>query len=161
MKFALTLGIVAIAAAPLAAAKIPTGEFGFPLGTYLKIEGVQAVKRGKVRDNAVKDTQWLTVDTVNGRKLDRPVDIKINNAQLYLDGRFVLRGYETGKMSGAIPDEVEKNEKEFVDKYGVPQAGWNFFVSFVVTVTEPKGVRLEEAKNGTDFIIGEEPEQQD
>ena len=109
---------------------IPGGKLGHPLGTYLTIEGVRA-EEGKVGVNT------LLVDTVNGKKLDAPVGIWVENVDaLPKDTRCILRGYESGKMIG-LPHEVAEKEK-----LPLPAAGWQFFRYFIVTsVVEPKDLQ--------------------
>ncbi len=156
MKLAMSLLVGICLAVPLDAADIPNGEFGHPLGTYLKIEGTRALMPSEKPRVRIKDPHTLDVDTVNGKKLARPIRIRIDNADLGADTRYVLRGYEIGRMTNAIPDEVAKNEPEFAERNGVSQVGWYFFVQFVVTsVAEPAGIKLEKKKTGNDFIIGE------
>jgi hypothetical protein len=69
-----TLLVAALGLFSLAAVKaqdIPGGRLGFPLGTYLTIEGVRAEGKLKLGVNT------LLVDTVNGKQLDTPVGIWI------------------------------------------------------------------------------------
>jgi hypothetical protein len=108
---------------------VPKGRLGHPLGTYLTIEGVRA-EAGKV------GTRTLLVDTVNGKKLDRPIGIWIDNvAPLPKGERCILRGYESGKMIG-VPDEVARAEN-----LPLPQAAWQFFRYFIMTsVVQPEGL---------------------
>ncbi|MDY0169578.1 MAG: hypothetical protein RBS80_23755 [Thermoguttaceae bacterium] len=106
--------------------EIPNGRLGHRLGTYLTIEGIRAAK-GKVGVNT------LIVDTVNGKKLDTPMGVWVENVDsLPKDSRCILHGYESGKMIG-VPFEVAKKEN-----MPLPQPRWQFFRYFVVTsVVEP------------------------
>lgn len=108
---------------------IPKGRLGHPLGTYLTIEGVRA-EAGKV------GTRTLLVDTINGKKLDRPIGIWIDNvASLPKGERCIFRGYESGKMIG-VPDEVARAEN-----LPPPQAAWQFCRYFIMTsVVQPEGL---------------------
>jgi len=107
---------------------IPQGRLGHPLGTYLTIEGVRA-ETGKV------GVQTLLVDTINGKKLDQPVGIWIDNVELPEGQRCIIRGYESGKMIG-LPFEVAKAEN-----IPLPQAGWQFFRYFMMTsAVQPQGL---------------------
>jgi hypothetical protein len=104
---------------------IPTGLLGYPLGTYLTIEGVRMEKEG-----GMIGTRTLLVDTINGRKLVKPVSIWIDNAKrpgLPKNKRCVIRGYESGKMVG-VPIAVIKAEN-----VPVPQTGWQFSRYFIIT----------------------------
>jgi hypothetical protein len=108
--------------------EVPIGILGYRLGAYLTIEGIRAEK-GKVGTNT------LLVDKVNGKKLDMPVSLWVDNLEypgLPKGERCILRGYESGKMIG-LPDEVAK--KEHLPR---PQFAWGFFRYFVVTsVVQP------------------------
>lgn len=109
---------------------IPMGKLGHKLGTYLTIEGPRPttdIKPGNMR-----------VDTVNGKKLDKPIEILVENMARIPDGvRCTIRGYESGKMIG-LPFEVAEKEK-----IPLPQAGWQFFRYFVATsVVAPPELKL-------------------
>lgn len=131
MKAALPVAILMVLTfASAKADDIPNGRLGHPLGTYLTIEGVRA-ERPKSGVNT------LLVDTVNGKKLDTPIGIWVDNVDsLPKNTRCILRGYESGKMIG-VPREV--TEKEHTSQ---PQAVWQFFRYFIVTsVVEPKDLK--------------------
>ena len=112
---------------------IPTGKLGYPLGTYLRIEGVRA-----------EQNMWgfpLRVDTVNGKKLDKPIEVWVSNVDLPTDGRCILRGYETGSMIGTPPAAIEAAKEDGKD-LNLPQAGWQFHRVFIVlSVVEPKDLK--------------------
>lgn len=109
---------------------IPAGRLGHPLGTYLTVEGTR-VEKGKVGMNT------LLVEAVNGKKLDTPVSITVENINILpVKERCILRGYESGKMIG-IPYEVVRKEQ-----MPEPQAVWQFYHYFVATsVVEPDYLR--------------------
>jgi hypothetical protein len=112
---------------------IPRGSLGHRLGKYLTIEGVRAeADQGKVGVNT------LLVDTVNGKKLDTPVGVWVENVHpLPKATRCILRGYESGRMIG-VPGEVA--EKEHIEPM---QARWQFYRYFIVTsVVQPKDLTL-------------------
>ncbi len=115
-------------------ASIPAGSLGYPLGTYLTIEGIR-VETGKV------GTRTLRIDTINSRKLPEPIDIWVDNVKhpgLPAGTRCVIRGYESGKMIG-VPFEVAKAENS-----SLPQAGWQFKRYFIITsVVEPASLEKE------------------
>lgn len=121
---------------------IPKGRLGHPLGTYLTIEGVRA-EAGKV------GTQTLLVDTINGKKLDEPIGVWIDNVASLPKGELcVIKGYESGKMIGTPPAAIEA-AKEAGKDITVPQAGWQFYRFFVMTSSvEPEGL-VEKAKMKT------------
>ena len=112
---------------------MPMGRLGFPLGTYLTIEG-RRHERGKI----AKGT--LMVDTVNGKSIEVPIAVPIENLRggvLPPDTRCVMRGYESGRMIG-IPGEVARAEG-----LTVTQAAWQFFRYFVGTsVVQPKSLAV-------------------
>jgi len=111
---------------------IPKGKLGHPLGTYLTIEGVRfgVDKTGKI------DAHTLQVDTINGKKLDRPITISIETSgSLPMRERCVFRGYESGRMVG-VPDEVARAEN-----LPLAQVRWQFHRYFIITsVVQPEGL---------------------
>ena len=111
---------------------IPRGRLGLPLGTYMTIEGIksEAPKSG---------TYILFVDTLDGKKLEKSVSVPLENVHTLLSGvRYILRGYETGRMIG-VPLEVARKES-----IPLQQAAWQFYRTFVVTsVVEPKDLKVE------------------
>ena len=116
---------------------IPDGGLGHPLGTYLTIEGVRAPQQ------YMSDTvNTLLVDTVNGKKLDTPGRIWVENADsLPKDTRCILRGYETGSMIGTPPAVIEAAKEEGKD-FTPEQFGWRFQRGFIVlSVVEPKDLK--------------------
>ncbi len=122
MKTALALFLLLFFPATAGAQGVPMGNLGHPLGTYLTIEGV------RVEDGNFLIAPSLLVDTVNGRKLDAPVRIAVEDVSVLPAGeRFVLRGYESGKMIGIPPEVVEK------EHLLQPQAFWQFYHFFVAT----------------------------
>ena len=157
MKLVLSLVAAVGMTTCLRAAEMPKGEFGFPLGTYLKIEGSRALKTQKdPRSPKVAYERAIMVDTVNGRKLERPIRLDVSNAVLNSDVRYVLRGFEGGATAGGFPDEVVREENKFCEKHGDAQQGWHFRVTFTVTsVVEPEGAELDTKNKQTDFIIGQ------
>jgi hypothetical protein len=128
----------------------PGGRLGDQLGKYLTIEGVR-VEGGKV------ETGTLLVDTVNGRKLDRPVPVVVrahdfNATRFDLPTAFVLpprrrcvlKGFESGEMIG-VPQAVRDAAKELgrEDVPMSPAAAWQWRPYFVaLIVVEPKGLEL-------------------
>ena len=115
--------------------EVPAGRLGFPLGTYLRIEGVKV-------EGPKYGGRTLLVDTLNGKKLDTPIDVSIENVDsLPKDTRCILRGYEMGQMIGT-PPAVEQVAKEEGKDIILPQAGWKFHRFFIVTsVVEPKDLK--------------------
>jgi len=116
---------------------IPDGGLGHPLGTYLTIEGVRAPQQ------YMTDTvNTLLVDTVNGKKLDTPVRICVENVEsLPKDTHCILRGYETGSMIGTPPAVIEAAKEDGKD-VSLPQVGWQFHRVFIVlSVVEPKDLK--------------------
>lgn len=83
----------------------------------------------------------LVVDTVNGKRLPKPVYTIVDNIKepgLPEDTRCVIRGYESGKIIG-MPSAVAKAENIMV-----PSCGWQFVRTFVVTsVVEPASLKKE------------------
>ncbi|MFC1611433.1 hypothetical protein ACFL6C_10770 [Myxococcota bacterium] len=114
-----------VAEPSMADANMPQGRLGYPLGSYLVIEGVI----GGARSKAVPD---ILVDTVNGKRLPEPLGVGTqgltNDVRSRLGGkRATLRGYESGRWIG-VPDAVAEAEGM------VPsQAQWQFYKYFVIT----------------------------
>jgi hypothetical protein len=107
------------------------GRLGRRLGTYLTIEGVRS-DTGKV------GTRTLRVDTIDGRPLNPPIDIWIDNvAALPADGqRIALKGYESGRYIG-LPPDVERALGD------ARQAPWQFYQYFlVVPIDVPAGIEF-------------------
>jgi RNA polymerase sigma factor (sigma-70 family) len=135
--------------APLAPGKTgprqPGGVLGDRLGEYLTIEGVLA-------EGVKIETGTFVVDTVNGKKLDKPVPIVIRphdfNATRFdlptayvirPNCRTVLKGFESGEMIG-VPEGVRAAAKE-LGRSDVPMSpkDWQWRPYFVVYIMfEPK-----------------------
>ena len=123
---------------------VPLGTLGFPVGSYLTIEGV------KEKPQILQNQHWL-VDTVNGRKLNKPVSMdaepelmihstnNVDTRSVPDDQRFIFKGYETLEMSG-LPPGLQAAAKE--SGQGVPaihKSYWHLYYYFVVTsVVTPK-----------------------
>lgn len=130
----IVLGLAVIASLGFAA-DIPSGKLGFPLGTYLTVEGTAAKPGFKVNS-----TCTLIVETVNGKHLDQPIAIVVEDTGMPLpqEGRIVIRGYESGKMIGTAPAEIDA-AKEAGKEITIPQAAWQFYRFFILTSwVEPK-----------------------
>jgi hypothetical protein len=123
-----------------AGARQPGGVLGHELGTYLTIEGVKA-------EGVKIETNTLLVDTVNGKKLDKPVligvrlcdfnatryDIEVNHL-MPLKVRCVYKGFESGGMIG-IPPAVYDAAKE-LGREEVPMspAAWQWRPHFIALI---------------------------
>jgi hypothetical protein len=113
----------------------PSGKLGDDLGAYLTIEGMK-LEEGKVGERT------LIVNTVNGKRLKKPIPIWIHNLDLPSKTRCVFKGYETGHMIGT-PPAVYEAAKEQGREVGGGQAAWQWHSFFVVLiVAEPKGLEL-------------------
>jgi hypothetical protein len=87
------------------------GQLGHPIGTYLTLEGTTP---------AVAKDARLLVDTVDGRRLSRPVSVELRQARgLPANGRVVLRGFEDCGMIGSRFDPADAPG-------GEPQAHFRF-----------------------------------
>jgi hypothetical protein len=115
---------------------VPMGLLGHPLGTALTIEGTQKAARGKF-------SQVLVVDSVNGQKLAKPVDILIQNAKRpwrSAQTRCVFNGYETGSMVGTPPALLKEGAKQNM----ADQVDWTFLRQFmIISVVEPASMEIE------------------
>ena len=113
---------------------VPIGSLGSPLGTRLEITGVAA-------DGFKIETGTLRIDSVDGRMLDPPVDLWIENIDLP-KGRIIIRGYETGRMIG-VPPAVVAEAEAAGKEVAVPQWPWQFRLHFVVTsAVEPSDLKI-------------------
>ena len=110
---------------------VPRGKLGYPIGTFLKIEGIRA-EVGKVGVNT------LSVEKVNGIMLSKPPCIWVDNVDSLPKGkRCVLTGYESGKWIGTPPDVIKN-----LGGVAVSQAPWHFYRFFlVISAEEPKELR--------------------
>jgi len=139
-RHVLVVSLMLIAVAYADERVIPPGRLGFPVGTYLLIEGTRSPTLGGARVTAIKSDPLytLSVDTVNGEKREHPILIEIDkgslgNRCLPAERRVIIRGYETGRMVG-LPAEVAKAEQ-----IPEPQEPWNFHRYFVLTsCVQPK-----------------------
>jgi hypothetical protein len=99
---------------------VPTGRLGYPVGSYLTITGVRA-------DGFKVGVRTLEVDSVNGRTLDWPINIWVDNVDaLPASTPCVLEGYESARWIGT-PPEVEAVTGP------TSQAEWQLQRYFIVT----------------------------
>ncbi|MDZ4818842.1 MAG: hypothetical protein SGJ20_07700 [Planctomycetota bacterium] len=114
----------------------PGGYFGEILGTLQTIEGVMDERHVRI-----VPSNSLLVDTVNGKKLTRPIPIEVRNAKLPAKARCVLKGYELGEMNGQAPavDELEFGK----GAQPLRQLVWHWRPYFVtLAVVEPADLKL-------------------
>lgn len=118
---------------------VPVGSLGFPVGSYLTVEGVEAER--------MLLGCPLRVDTVNGVKLAEPVILSIQNIDaLPKDGRVVLKGYESLQMIGASPAALAAAKEAGREATPQPQAGWQVHLTFFATsVVSSAEVKIKQA----------------
>lgn len=116
---------------------VPIGHLGFPMGTYLTIEGVV------VHRVALRSETYVKVDTVNGRRLPEPRGIWVEGLYGMSDGtRCVVKGYENGFMCGLPPGRIQADKEAGKQTIQVQQV-WGFMWNFVATsIDSPQGVPL-------------------
>lgn len=118
----------------------PGGLLGDSLGSYLTIEGVLDEGKGKVESNT------LMVDTLDGKKLGKPVSVLIRNVRLPAKERCVLKGYELGEMIGRAPAEYAAAREQGQDAEELAkrdQTVWRWRPYFVVLIAvSPEGLDL-------------------
>ena len=132
---------------------IPFGTLGYPVGSYLTIEGPNP----KWYEQYGKTDNSVLVDTVNGSKLAKPISIEayfwhdtelpINNLHgMVLSTnyeRFVFKGYEIMEVHGE-PPAFEAAAKEPGWKptpltFGPQRPDWRLDYSFeVIFIISPK-----------------------
>ena len=133
-------------AAPPARPRQPGGLLSDELGTYHTIEGVKA-------EGPKLDT--LAVDTVDGKKLAKPILLRVEGAyiadynlrpvrlDLPAKQRCVFKGFETGGMGGAPPAVYEAAKEQGWKDLPMNQTGWGWTPYFVVlVVVEPRELEL-------------------
>jgi len=103
---------------------VPIGRLGFPIGSYLTIEGRRA-------EGFKTGVSTLLLDSINGKRPNSPLEIWIDNVVLPPpEFRCTLKGYEMVRMIGT-PPAVEQAAKEAGKEITYPQAAWQVFVYFV------------------------------
>jgi hypothetical protein len=104
--------------------EVPIGSLGFPLGSCLTLEGHRV-------DGSKSGTQSLRIDTINGKRLDIPIGIWVDNVDLPPpEFRCSLKGYESARMLG-VPPAVQQAAREAGRDISLPQAGWQVQLYFV------------------------------
>jgi len=136
---------------PLAASKSapdqPKGLLSEYLGQYLTIEG-----EGIRAEGGKVETGTMLVDTVNGKKLAKPVAVLVRGLNYpamtvrSIDlpaKRCVLKGYETGEMIGSPPGLLEAAEEQKRTDVQLSQPVWRWRPYFVARIAvEPAGLEL-------------------
>lgn len=101
---------------------VPPGLLGYPLGTYLTIEGVAGQTKGGIR---------VLVETVNGQPLTSETYIHVTSIYVTEKTRCKIKGYETGAMAGE-PPAFTKSGAESDPKWKRTQLNkWQFWYYFV------------------------------
>lgn len=110
----------------------PGGLLTDYVGVYLTIEGVRA-EGGKVESNT------LVVDTVNGKKLEKPVSLLVRSLRGYLPPRqrCVIKGYESGEMIGTAPAVLDAAKEQGRTDVEISQAIWRWRPYFVARAWPP------------------------
>lgn len=110
---------------------VPIGVLGLHLGTFAIIEGQRATGQG------VRGTRYLHVTGINGKNLETPVIIWIENAgSLPANTNILLRGYESGRFVGQ-PRDVASREN-----WTPAPAPFQFQHYFVVSsILEPEALK--------------------
>jgi hypothetical protein len=126
----------------------PGGILSDELGAYRTIEGFR-FEGGKV------ETGTLLVDTVDGKKLDKPITLLIRGAvvvdqnlqpaglSLPAKQRCILKGFESGEMIGVPPAVSAAAEEQGWKEVPISQAVWRWRPYFIaLVVIEPKDLEL-------------------
>ena len=115
---------------------LPIGELGYPIGSYLVIEGkrVDGIKTG---------VSTLAVSKVNGNELKKVIHIWIDNIDLPKGKKCIIKGYETFKTLGVPPAVIQAAEENNKD-VTMPQWGWQVWFYFIATsVVSPKELKIQ------------------
>ena len=135
----------------------PVGSLGYPIGTYLTIEGVKFEhQKGDVKFKGhykiAEGPKIFKVDTINGYKLSQTFTIRVEQLELPAKGRCVIRGYETGEWHGEPTDPSSigsTNELGLPTQQGPPPQQfktpipWQFVFYFRATsVEQPKDLKV-------------------
>ena len=105
----------------------PIGLLGYPIGTYLTIEGIGA-------DTNKYHSHCLLVDKIGDYKLLQAFPIYTKNVEPLQGERCVLRGFESGAWSGSPPGVVE----------AVSSKPWSFDFFFIATfIEQPPALKLQ------------------
>lgn len=128
----------------------PGGILGEQLGVYRTIEG-------SLSEGIKVETGTLLVDTVDGKKLDKPIPLVIRSAVIVNHNlqpamlslppkqRCILKGFESGEMIGVPPAvSIAAKEQGWKDLPMSP-VHWQWRPHFVaLVVVEPKGLEIRE-----------------
>lgn len=115
--------------------ELPIGRLGYPIGTYLTIEGQ--------RKNGIKTgVRTFKVLKINGKVTKTPTSIWIDNVDLPPNKICILKGYETFRTLGQ-PPAIGKWARENGKDVTVPQAGWQIQFYFVaLSIVTPDGLKI-------------------
>jgi hypothetical protein len=121
--------------------RYPGGKLGDTLGDLMTVEG-------KYETGTWTSDNLLSVEVVNGKKLDKPVVVQVHGATIPRKGRCVLKGYENGEMIGVAPAVQEVAKEKGGEQHGYyVQAAWQWSTYFVALVAvEPKDLKIVETK---------------
>ena len=120
---------------------VPPGLLGYPVGTYLTIEGVAGQTKGGIR---------VLVETVNGQPLTSKTYIHINSIYVTEKTRCKIKGYETGAMAGE-PPAINQSGAESDPKWQLTQLNkwqfWRYFVPMSIDYPEKLSKQLTAKEN--------------
>jgi hypothetical protein len=123
----------------------PSGFLAESLGQYLTIEGALPDDVG-VAAMALGGSNVLAIDTINGRRLEQPILIRVSNVTIPAKTRCVLKGYELGEMIGRPPAEYDAAKERGEDAAKLverDQGVWRWSPYFVVlTAAKPEGLKV-------------------
>jgi hypothetical protein len=119
-----------------AVAKNGPGSLDVSLGQLVTIEGVGDNTSGP------KSLSNFKVDTVNGKKLEKPLLMHVGDGRWDGAKRYVFKGYETLIQLG-VPDAINEARREAGQPpLPVPGAAFGFHSRFnVLSVVSPKEVK--------------------
>lgn len=126
----------------------PGGLLGDQLGTYLTIEGVKS-------EGVKVESGTLVVDTVDGKKLDKPISLVIRGASVVNQNlrparleipakqRCIFKGFESGEMIGVPPAVSAAAKEQGWQEVPMSPVHWQWRPYFVaLVVVEPNDLEL-------------------
>ena len=112
---------------------VPSGLLGYPLGTYLTIEGLARQTKGGIR---------VQVEAINDVPCNAEIHIHVPRIYVTQNTKCKIKGYETGGMVGVPPALIQLEPNNL--NHRLQQATWHLWRSFVPTsIVYPKELSVQ------------------